>query len=183
VQRCRREPCTARVVPDDHPWDPRRPALGRARRACSMGRPVVAVVIAGVTALAAASAEARKERGLAGVLDPSFGNRGRVLTGVGRPTRAGADAVLVQRDGKIVAAGSAFAWTPIAEKPERFALVRYTSHGRLDQTFGHGGKVVTRVGNVRRRIGLEDSAISAVGPRSRRPHRRGWICGAACSRL
>src|SRR5512133_345401 len=79
-----------------------------------------------------------------GQLDRSFGSRGKVVTRVGPPpvgsgsdVRGGAEAIAVQPDGKIVVAGGA---------GKRFALVRYTRRGRLDPSFGAGGKVVTDVG-------------------------------------
>ncbi len=76
-----------------------------------------------------------------GRLDRSFGNGGRVLADVGarpdvysRAWQRGAAAVVVQRDGKIIAAGAGNG---------DFALVRLTGRGRLDRTFGRNGRVVT----------------------------------------
>ena len=46
-----------------------------------------------------------------------------------------AQAVAIQRDGSIVAAGGGAGY---------FALARYTARGTLDPTFGTGGKVMTR---------------------------------------
>jgi uncharacterized delta-60 repeat protein len=74
-----------------------------------------------------------------GRLDPSFGRRGTVQTHFG-PVHSvyGIDALAIQRDGRIVAAGS--------------TLARYTPSGRLDPSFGSGGKVagdrVLRGGSV-----------------------------------
>ena len=56
---------------------------------------------------------------------------------------ASADEVVVQPDGKIVVAGTVGSY-PRGD----FALARYTSSGRLDGSFGHGGKVVTDFGSV-----------------------------------
>jgi uncharacterized delta-60 repeat protein len=68
-----------------------------------------------------------------GSLDRSFGSGGKVLTPfVGN---AEAQAVAIQRDGSIVAAGGGAGY---------FALARYTARGTLDPTFGTGGKVMTR---------------------------------------
>lgn len=75
-----------------------------------------------------------------GRLDRSFGRVGRVLTDVGSSS-LGADAVVVQRDGKIVAAGSSN-----ANGSPDFALVRYRSDGTIDETFGAGGIVLTDFG-------------------------------------
>jgi uncharacterized delta-60 repeat protein len=72
-----------------------------------------------------------------GRLDPSFGRGGKVLTSFGSHGGV-ARAVAIQRDGKIVAAGAS---------DNDFALVRYTTRGRLDPTFGSGGKVLTDFGS------------------------------------
>ena len=75
--------------------------------------------------------------GADGTLDESFGSGGRVTTDFG-PSGGTAWAVALQRDGKIVAAGTGPAGT--------FALARYNANGSLDQGFGAGGTVTTRVG-------------------------------------
>lgn len=72
-----------------------------------------------------------------GTLDTSFGNGGKVTTDF-----AGFDdtalATVLQSDGKILVAGSSK--TAFGSD---FALVRYTSNGTLDTSFGNGGKVTT----------------------------------------
>jgi uncharacterized delta-60 repeat protein len=80
----------------------------------------------------------------AGALDPSFGPGGKVITDLGSSPRleehqATAWAVTMQPDGKIVAAGSSRG---------DFALVRYTSSGSLDPSFGSSGKVTTAFGSL-----------------------------------
>ncbi|MFQ5472358.1 MAG: hypothetical protein ACE5FA_05675, partial [Dehalococcoidia bacterium] len=73
-----------------------------------------------------------------GSLDPLFGSGGTVTTDFA----GGHDfayKVLVQPDGKIVAAGGAA--MPAAGLD--FALARYNSDGTLDTTFGNGGRVST----------------------------------------
>ena len=75
-------------------------------------------------------------------LDPTFGHGGKVIT----PFPDGpsfAAAVLVQPDGRILAAGSAGGATA-----RRVALARYDSRGSLDPGFGSGGQVVTDAGGV-----------------------------------
>ncbi len=73
-----------------------------------------------------------------GDLDPAFGSEGKVITDFvvnGATRNAKLSALALQPDGKIVAAG-----------PTGFsglALARYTPDGRLDATFGDGGKVVS----------------------------------------
>ena len=72
-----------------------------------------------------------------GVLDKSFGGDGRVFTDF-FGERDVAEAVAVQPDGKILVVGFArYGRSP------NFALARYQKNGRLDKTFGHGGKVTT----------------------------------------
>jgi len=72
-----------------------------------------------------------------GSLDMSFGDDGQVTTDFG-----GSDfgnAVVLQKDGKIVVAGSS---------ADDFAVVRYNTDGSLDSTFGTGGKVITDFGGA-----------------------------------
>ncbi len=76
-----------------------------------------------------------------GSLDTGFGSGGRVITPVGSHNDE-AYAVVVQPDGKIVAAG----YATTAEVSRHFALVRYLTDGSLDSSFGNGGKVITAVG-------------------------------------
>lgn len=74
-----------------------------------------------------------------GLLDSSFGSGGLVTTDFfGANDRV--EALALQSDGKIVAAGSAVA---PGSRLADFALARYESDGRLDMTFGSGGKVTT----------------------------------------
>jgi uncharacterized delta-60 repeat protein len=75
-----------------------------------------------------------------GRLDASFGAGGKVLTDFGG-TGDVARSVAVQPDGKLVAAG-----TTNVHGATDFALVRYSSNGTLDASFGTGGKVVTDFG-------------------------------------
>jgi len=79
-----------------------------------------------------------------GNLDTTFGNGGIVTTAIGA-TDDTAQAVVIQPDGKIVAAGNSDASTSDSSA-YRFALVRYNSDGTLDPTFGNGGIVTTVVG-------------------------------------
>ena len=74
----------------------------------------------------------------AGALDASFGNGGKVTTDFGSNTDDYGTSVAVQGDGKIIVAGysrTAFDY--------EFALVRYTTAGALDASFGSAGKVIT----------------------------------------
>lgn len=67
-----------------------------------------------------------------GSLDSSFGSGGKVVT---QDNVIGADAVAVQRNGKIIAAGLA--------KGGDFGVVRYNANGSLDSSFGTKGVVTT----------------------------------------
>jgi len=69
-----------------------------------------------------------------GSLDIGFGSGGIVITNFSTGASS-ANAVALQSDGKIVAAGSA---------GDRFALARYNSDGSLDLTFGSAGLVAAQ---------------------------------------
>jgi uncharacterized delta-60 repeat protein len=91
--------------------------------------------------------------GPTGRLDRSFGHRGRVLPGFGRST---ARSVAIDSRGRIVAAGGG---------KGKFALARLKPSGRLDRSFGSGGKVSTP---RRPRAGALSAAIDS----------RDWIVAA-----
>jgi uncharacterized delta-60 repeat protein len=75
-----------------------------------------------------------------GRLDPSFGQGGKVLTSFGPRSEAGASALLIQRDGKLVVVG-----TRLANGNFAVALARYHADGTLDRSFGRSGRVVTKL--------------------------------------
>jgi uncharacterized delta-60 repeat protein len=76
-----------------------------------------------------------------GKLDQSFGTGGRVTTDfTGSSGFDRANALVVQADGKLVAAGFAIDPSTILSD---FALARYNPNGALDPSFGTGGKVTT----------------------------------------
>jgi uncharacterized delta-60 repeat protein len=74
-----------------------------------------------------------------GTLDTSFSGDGKVTTNFTRLEDA-AWAVVIQSDGRIVAAGDAGFGTGNS----RFAVARYNADGTLDTTFGGDGKVTTQ---------------------------------------
>jgi len=76
-----------------------------------------------------------------GTLDNSFGGNGKIFTDFRQ--FAGAHAVAIQQDGKIVAAGFT---NDIINQHLDFALSRYNSNGTLDMSFGSSGKVITNIG-------------------------------------
>src|SRR5438874_185420 len=86
-----------------------------------------------------------------GSLDSTFGTGGTVSTPVGVDTYC-APALVLQSDGKLVAAGDAWKDTVDAD----FAVIRYTANGSLDTAFGTGGKVTTSFGSQ------EDDAYALV---------------------
>src|SRR3989442_328768 len=71
--------------------------------------------------------------------DPSFGDRGEVATSVGR--QAQADAVIVQPDGKIAAAGTADVGADRGQFA--FLVVRYQPDGTLDRSLDGDGIATT----------------------------------------
>jgi uncharacterized delta-60 repeat protein len=121
-----------------HPFHPRPRNASRpgqpSRRRRSLLRPLWVVVLLAWQLALVAPAQAA-----AGDLDPSFGVGGKVTTDFGFAISTDrARAVVVEADGKLVAAGAAFSGTS-----DDFALVRYSGDGSLDAGFGTGGKVMT----------------------------------------
>jgi uncharacterized delta-60 repeat protein len=98
-----------------------------------------------------------------GSLDASFDSDGRVTTSFGVEIQEAYD-VLVQPDGRIVAAGfAAGGFAPGGG----LALARYNSDGSLDPTFGVGGTVTTDLGGFESAYDAvlqPDGNIVAVGP-------------------
>ena len=73
-----------------------------------------------------------------GRLDSTFGTGGRVVV-MFHPNSDYLDALVLQSDGKIVAAGSA--------SGTAFLVARFNADGTLDQTFGNNGSVQTTFGD------------------------------------
>ncbi len=76
-----------------------------------------------------------------GAPDPTFGTGGQVVIDVAEGT-SWASAVAVQSDGKVIAVGQAFATAEQPTSDVQFAIVRLNADGRLDPTFGIGGKAL-----------------------------------------
>lgn len=76
-----------------------------------------------------------------GVLDRTFGNGGKVRTDFARESD-GIGAIAIRPDGRIIAAGGAQNAAG-GDTALDFALARYQRNGKLDPTFGRGGKVGT----------------------------------------
>ena len=102
-----------------------------------------------------------------GDLDPSFGEDGLVTTDMNR--NSAANALVLQPDGKLVAAGKVVAGMGTGELDAKydFALTRHNSDGGLDETFGAGGLVTTDFGdttNIATSLALQDDGkIISVG--------------------
>jgi uncharacterized delta-60 repeat protein len=91
-----------------------------------------------------------------GSLDRSFGNNGIVTTTF--PVGGSyANAVALQPDGKIIAAGTDFVnFDPGEPSNTDFGVARYNPDGTADATFGNGGLVTTDF------VGAEDDAFSVL---------------------
>lgn len=98
---------------------------------------IVGVLLVGVI-LTSSSVWTPVQAAAAGDLDPAFGGDGKVSTDFFGDADDALD-VVIQPDGRIVAAGSA----RINGSNVDFALARYNRDGSLDVSFGTGGKVTT----------------------------------------
>jgi uncharacterized delta-60 repeat protein len=91
-----------------------------------------------------------------GSLDPTFGSGGTVNTPLGDPAlQDEAYALALLGDGRILVAGTSDYEAPY---PSDFALARYLPNGRLDQSFGLDGIVVTE------RPGVQYASALALAP-------------------
>ena len=80
----------------------------------------------------------------AGRLDPTFGTGGTVKAHLISGNTMSARTVALQRDSKIIVAGSSLVRNAKLNLSEsRFTVVRFTGRGAPDARFGTGGKVVT----------------------------------------
>ena len=97
-----------------------------------------------------------------GSLDLSFGSGGKVKTDLSDDEDDAFDMAL-QPDGKIILVGDVFD----GSRDQDFAIVRYTSNGSLDSSFGIGGTVITDFsGNVDRAVAValqSDGKIVVAG--------------------
>lgn len=103
------------------------------------------IVVAGATTSADTGLDFAVVRYLPdGSLDSSFADGGKAVVSLSDDTD-GAYALLIQKDGKIVAAGAANRGTGATGMD--FAVVRWNSDGSLDESFGDAGSVLTPVGS------------------------------------
>ena len=98
-------------------------------------------LIAAIIIAASLPAPHRAE-GAAGDLDSRFGNGGVAITDFAQ-TEDYAFGIALQSDGKIVVSGQSGIYPDLHS-----ALARYNRNGRLDSTFGTGGKVVVTFNSV-----------------------------------
>jgi uncharacterized delta-60 repeat protein len=101
-----------------------------------------------------------------GSLDASFGEGGKVLTAFGGNSIDAANAVVLQPDGKILAAGRTRSG-PTYD----FALARYLPNGALDSTFDGDGLVVTPMSTV------HDDVLGLALQTDGRIIAAGWMLG------
>jgi uncharacterized delta-60 repeat protein len=88
-----------------------------------------------------------------GALDSHFGTKGRIVTNL-RGVDDEATSVALQPKGQIVVGGESATGSFAGGLASDFAVLRYTSTGKLDRTFGRGGYVITSFG--------EDAAVTNV---------------------
>lgn len=91
----------------------------------------------------------------AGVLDETFGDKGKVITAVSPENWDEAQAVAIEDDGKIVVGGWA---NEGAGTSANFALARYDATGKLDPVFGGTGIVISEIATK----GKNDTANAIV---------------------
>ena len=96
------------------------------------------IVVAGSAAVARGLNFAVARYNADGSLDLTFGTKGKVTTSFGGGTFDRGNAMVLQKDGKIVVAG-----TTAGTRGLNFAVARYNTNGSLDTGFGTGGKVTT----------------------------------------
>lgn len=93
----------------------------------------------GLAVLIVSTGFLHRAQAASGDLDTGFGSGGTVRTDFSGNIDQ-ANAVAIQSDGKIVAAGSSFS---SAKTVEDFVVARYTANGSLDKKFGKNGKITT----------------------------------------
>ncbi len=130
----------------------------RSRNTSSVHRTLPALTVA-ITLL---SSFFTSQAGAAsGDLDPTFGNAGMITTDFAGGIDE-ASCTAIQRDGRIVAAG----WSFNSTGSSNFALARYNPDGRIDASFGRGGRVITAFGGNAKAYSVviqSDGCIVAAG--------------------
>jgi uncharacterized delta-60 repeat protein len=108
--------------------------LNNQEREQTFMRTLLAAIVVLITLTVASQAQT-----IANNLDPTFGTSGIVRTDfAGNIDQA--NAVVVQSNGQIIAAGSSFSNSTTVED---FIVARYNANGSLDKRFGKNGKITT----------------------------------------
>jgi uncharacterized delta-60 repeat protein len=115
---------------------------GHDRGSDALLQPGGKIVVSGFAAVGSTFAFGLARYNSDGSLDPTFDTDGKVTTTFGS-SESSAAAIVLQPDGRIVAAGNAVRSTGTIRD---FALARYNEDGALDTTFDGDGKVTTIVG-------------------------------------
>src|SRR5688572_18575757 len=108
-------------------------------RPARMGPPLVCVRFAAILLILIAPAPVVRAQSPTGDLDPSFDGDGLVATDFPGFALEHAAALVLQTDGKLVAAGS----VGFVGSNSQFGLARYDTDGSLDSTFDADGLVST----------------------------------------
>lgn len=116
------------------------------------------IVVAGSTSSSSPNGEdfALARYNTDGSLDNTFGNDGTQITDLGSGSES-ANAVAIQRDGKIVAGGSS---------NSNFALARFNTNGSLDSNFNRNGIIITEASgqdDIINDIAISNNILYAVG--------------------
>ena len=144
----RREP---RSLPDKQ-WPARGAIAVMRRRDSRLRRLLVAITLASLVMIGFTAAAANP-----GALDTRFGRGGKVIRALGPYTDL-ANAVALQRDGRIVVAG--ISQRRKSRRSTTFALLRLRKNGNRDRRFGRRGQTTTRCGQS---SGAWDVAIQPNG--------------------
>lgn len=129
--------------------------LGNSKASDVIIQPDRKIVTAGTAGIAGSTSYfALTRHNQDGSPDIGFGNKGDVLTGFTNSSAAEAEALIIQPDGKLVAAGIS---------DQSFSLARYNLDGSLDTSFGIGGKVTSGVLTYGYISGIKDLVIQSDG--------------------
>jgi uncharacterized delta-60 repeat protein len=104
----------------------------------------------------------------AGTLDPTFGTGGEVLTAFPGYRNIQANSMAVQSDGKIVVAGTSVP-LGIDVISAVWDVLRYTTAGALDTTFGTGGEVGSPFAGSANSVAVQSDGKIVVAGRGRKP--------------
>lgn len=116
-----------------------------------------------------------------GSLDGSFGASGKAKTVLGGGNNSGANAVAIQANGRIVAAG--FGWDASPTPHQYVAIARYLTNGTLDDTWNGGGIVLTDADGLLGGSQRKSSATAVAVQSDGMVVVTGWAHGSGLSQL